>query len=241
MNIAYVRVSTVHQNEERQVKNLEKYGIDKWFIEKASAKTKDRPVLQQMIEFAREGDSVYVDDFSRASRSLQDLLEMVEIFNKNKVAFISVKENLDTSTPTGKLLLTMMGAINEFQRENLLERQREGIALAKENGKYKGRKEVPLPSNWNDIYPLYKNKVMPLNRTLEVLGLKKSTFYKFIEKYEKSNSYEYKSGDYEFHYEYGALVIRTVFKNRPIGMLPTAGLLNTYEEFEETCKSWMKN
>ncbi|EQB86561.1 hypothetical protein M918_13800 [Clostridium sp. BL8] len=152
MKVAYIRVSTIEQNEERQVKAMDNLGIEKYFNEKISAKDTNRPKLKELMDFVREGDIVYIKDFSRLARSTKDLLELVEYFNKKKVNLISLKENLDTSTPTGKLMVTMMGAINEFERTNLLERQREGIAIAKENGAYKGRKAIEYPSNWNEIY-----------------------------------------------------------------------------------------
>lgn len=142
MKIAYVRVSTVEQNEARQIEALKKYGIDKWFTEKVSAKDTNRPQLQAMLEFAREGDTVYIHDFSRLARSTSDLLKMVELLQAKGVHLVSNKESIDTSTPTGKLMLTMLGAIYEFERTNLLERQREGVAIAKTQGKYKGRKEI---------------------------------------------------------------------------------------------------
>ena len=104
MNIAYVRVSTVEQNEQRQTEGLKKYNIDKWFIEKVSGKNTNRPKLKEMLEFAREGDTIYIWDFSRLSRSVKDLLEIVEQLQDKKVHLVSVKENLDTSTPTGKLM-----------------------------------------------------------------------------------------------------------------------------------------
>ena len=136
--IAYVRVSTIEQNEARQVEELKKHDIQKWFIEKVSGKNTDRPELQKMLDYIREGDTVYVHDLSRLSRSTSDLLKLVEFFAKKKVELVSNKENIDSSTPTGKLMLTMIAAINEFERQNLLERQREGIAIAKREGKYKG-------------------------------------------------------------------------------------------------------
>ena len=105
MVVAYIRVSTVMQNEARQVEALEKFNIEKWFIEKVSAKDTNRPKLQEMLEFVREGDTVYIHDFSRLARSTKDLLEIVETLNNKGVALISNKENLDTSTPTGKLML----------------------------------------------------------------------------------------------------------------------------------------
>ena len=137
-NIAYVRVSTVEQNEERQLENLKKYDIDKWFIEKVSAKDTNRPELQNLLEYVREGDTVYIHDFTRLARSTKNLLELVELFEEKGVKLISTKENLNTSTATGKLMLTMIGAIAQFERENLIERQREGIAIAKKKGKFKG-------------------------------------------------------------------------------------------------------
>lgn len=142
MKIAYVRVSSADQNEARQVEALKKYDIEKWFVEKVSGKDMNRPELQRLLEFAREGDTVYVKDFSRLARSTKDLLELVERFKEKNIHLVSLKENLDTSTATGKLMLTMIAAINEFERENILERQREGIALAKQRGAYKGRKEI---------------------------------------------------------------------------------------------------
>ena len=121
MNIAYVRVSTIEQNEARQLEGLQKYNIDKWFTEKISAKDTNRPQLQLMLEFAREGDTIFIHDFSRLARSTKDLLDIVEKLKIKGVHLVSNKENIDTSTPTGKLMLTMIGAINEFERQNLLE------------------------------------------------------------------------------------------------------------------------
>ena len=152
MNIAYVRVSTIEQNEERQIKALEIYNIDKWFIEKVSGKDMKRLELISMLDFAREGDNIYIHDLSRLARSTADLLNIVETLNKKKINLISNKECIDTSTATGKLMLTMIGAINEFERQNLKERQAEGIEIAKAKGKYKGRKKIEYPSNWEEVY-----------------------------------------------------------------------------------------
>lgn len=99
-NIAYVRVSTAEQNEQRQVEALEKHNIDKWFIEKVSGKDTNRPKLKDMLDYIREDDTVFIHDFSRLARSTKDLLEIVELFNKKNVHMVSNKENLDTSTPT---------------------------------------------------------------------------------------------------------------------------------------------
>lgn len=137
MRVAYVRVSTEEQNEARQIEALKKHSIEKWFTEKISGKSMDRPQLQTMLDYVREGDTVYIHDFSRLARSTKDLLEIVERLQAKGVHLVSNKENLDTGTPTGKLMLTMIAAINEFERQNLLDRQREGITIAKRNGVYK--------------------------------------------------------------------------------------------------------
>lgn len=151
MKIAYVCVSSLEQNEARQIEALEKFGIDKWFKEKVSGKNTDRPQLQEMLAFAREGDTVYIHDFSRLARSTKDLLTLVETFQSRRITLISNKESIDTSTPTGKLMLTMIAAINEFERTNLLERQREGIAIAKRNGVYTGRKTISIDDKFQGI------------------------------------------------------------------------------------------
>lgn len=124
-NIAYKRCSTIDQNIERQTEILNKYNIDKSFEEKVSGKDTNRPELKAMLEYVREGDTVYIVDFSRLARNVKDLLDIVETLNSKGVKLVSVKENLDTATPQGKLMLTMLGAIYEFERAMILERQKE--------------------------------------------------------------------------------------------------------------------
>ena len=179
MIVGYVRVSTIEQNDGRQLVTMEKYNVDKIFQEKVSAKDTNRPKLQQMLDFVREGDTVVVHDFSRLARSTKDLLEIVEYLNNKKVHLVSAKENIDTSTPTGKLMLTMIGAINEFERTNLLERQREGIAIAKAEGKYKGRKEVKI-DNFEYHYNRYKNREVNKSQLAKELGISRPTLDKLI-------------------------------------------------------------
>lgn len=182
MKIAYVRVSTVEQNEARQIEALKKYGIDKWFTEKVSAKDTNRPQLQAMLEFAREGDTVYIHDFSRLARSTSDLLKMVELLQAKGVHLVSNKESIDTSTPTGKLMLTMLGAIYEFERTNLLERQREGVAIAKTQGKYKGRKEIKI-DDFGAQYQRYLNRELSKVQLAKELNISRPTLDKMIREY----------------------------------------------------------
>jgi len=159
---------------------MEKENISKYFTEKVSAKDAKRPKLIEMIEFARDGDIVFIKDFSRLARSTQDLLNIVKELEQKGVKLKSLKENLDSDTSTGKLMLTMIGAINEFERANMLERQREGIAIAKAKGAYKGRKEVEKPANWDEVYPRWKNRDLTAGKAMELLGLKRNTFYKLV-------------------------------------------------------------
>ena len=186
MRLAYIRVSTIDQNEQRQIEAMQKYNIEKWFTEKISAKDTNRPKLQELLEFARQGDTIYIHDFSRLARSTKDLLDIVEQLNKKEIRLVSNKENIDTSTPTGKLMLTMIGAINEFERMNLLERQREGIAIAKREGRYKGGKRKNV-TGFPDGYTQYKERKITKSALAVKLGISRPTLNKLILEYEQEN------------------------------------------------------
>ena len=184
-NVAYVRVSTFDQNEARQREALKDYGIDKWFIEKASGKDVNRPELQNMLEYVREDDTVYVEEFSRLGRSTADLLATVKAIESAGAKFKSLKENFDTSTPAGRLQMTMMAAIAEFERDMILERQREGIAIAKREGKYKGRKAVSVP-NIGDYHQKYMSRQGTKTSIAKELGISRTTLDKLFKEYEKN-------------------------------------------------------
>lgn len=179
-NIAYVRVSTVEQNEGRQVEMMKAHSIDKTFIEKASGKDTARPELMTMIDYARDGDTVYIESFSRLARNTIDLLNLIETLGNKGIKVVSLKEGLDSGTPTGKLMLTMIGAIATFERDNLLERQKEGIALAKAEGKYKGRKSKELPENFKTLYDQYKNREITKGKLAELCGVSRPVMDKLI-------------------------------------------------------------
>lgn len=181
MIVQYIRVSTIEQNEARQIEALKKYNAEKTYLEKISAKDTNRPKLQEMLEFVREGDIVVIHEFSRLARSTKDLLEIVEILNNKGVQLISNKENLDTSTPTGKLMLTMIGAIAEFERQQLLERQREGIAIAKREGKFKGRQVKNINEElFASCYAEYKLRKINKVQLAEKLGISRPTLDKLL-------------------------------------------------------------
>lgn len=187
-NIAYVRVSTVEQNEGRQIEMMKTRNIDETFIEKASGKDTDRPQLAAMIKYARSGDTIFIESFSRLARNTMDLLNLIEDMSNKGIKVVSIKEGLDTSTPTGKLMLTMIGAIATFERENLLERQREGIALAKAEGKYKGRRAKILPDNFEILYNQYKTREITKTRLAELCVVSRPVMDRLINEYEQQKT-----------------------------------------------------
>lgn len=138
--IGYARVSTETQELTAQLEQLNAAGVDRIFQEKASGVKHDRPQLAAMIDYVRDGDTVIVCKLDRIARSTKHLLEIVDTLEAKQVSFQVMNINLDTASPTGKLMLSMLAAIGQFEREMMLERQREGIKLAKEAGAYKGRK-----------------------------------------------------------------------------------------------------
>ena len=137
MLVGYIRVSTQEQNTVRQEVLLESLGVEILFIDKASGKNAERPELIRMMEFVRQGDTIVVESISRFARNTRDLLELVERLTAKGVEFVSKKESIDTSSPTGKFMLTVFGAVAELERAYILERQKEGIAVAKAKGIYK--------------------------------------------------------------------------------------------------------
>lgn len=191
MKVAYIRVSTIEQNTARQEEAMKGMGIEKTFIEKASAKDTNRPQLLSMIDFIREGDVVYVESFSRLARSTEDLLNIVKSIQEKGATIISLKEKFDLSTPTGKLMLTMMGAISTFEREVMLERQREGIAIAKAEGKYKGRRKIEITPEFVEAYKKYMNRELTVTDAIKELGIKsRTTWYKLVEEYKAQQEHQ---------------------------------------------------
>ena len=182
--IGYARVSTQEQNEGRQLAAFEEQGVDKVFIDKMSGKDTNRPELRKMLDYGREGDTLIVNEYSRLARSTQDLLSLVKQLTDKKVQVISLKENLDTSTPQGKLMLTVFAALAEFERELTLQRQREGIALAKEQGKYKGRQPIPFDEKQlhRECKKWVKGEQTAVD-TMNKLGMKPNRFYRIAKKY----------------------------------------------------------
>lgn len=182
MKVAYIRVSTEGQNTARQEEAMKSMGVEKCYIEKISGKNTDRPQLKAMMDFVRDGDTLIVESYSRLARSTHDLLEIVDALSKKGVSFVSLKENIDTSTPQGKLMLTIFAGLAQFERECLLQRQAEGIAIAKANGVYKGRKPVDTPDNWEEVIEEWKSGKISAVEAMKKTGLTKATFYRMAKR-----------------------------------------------------------
>ena len=156
VKVGYIRVSTYEQNPARQEVLMQELGVEKLFLDKLSGKNTKRPQLQAMLEYVREGDTVVIESLSRLGRSVKDLIEINEELTKKGVALESKKEKIETLTASGRLMFNVIASIAQFEREIMLERQREGIAIAKAAGKYKGRKEIAKPENWDEVISRWK-------------------------------------------------------------------------------------
>jgi len=182
MKIGYIRISTEEQNTARQEVLMQELEVEQVFIDKMSGKNTNRPELKRMMAFVRESDAVIVESISRFARNTRDLLELIEQLNEKNVVFISKKEAIDTNTPTGKFMLTVFGAVAELEREYILQRQREGIAIAKQQGKYLGRKPIELPDGYERVISLWRNGEITAVEAASKLGLKMRTFYRKFKK-----------------------------------------------------------
>ena len=179
MRVGYCRVSTAEQNTARQEVLLESLAVERLFLDKCSGKNTNRTALKEMLAFVREGDVVVVESISRLARNTKDLLGLIDTFAEQNVDFVSQKENIDTTTPTGKFILTVFGAIAELDRDYILQRQAEGIAIAKANGVYKGRKPIDCP-DFDKVYEQVQSGVITATRAWNLLGLSKSSWYRRV-------------------------------------------------------------
>lgn len=178
--IGYARVSTKDQNEGRQIELFKGYNVEKIYLDKMSGKSKDRPELLKMMEYVREGDMLVVESISRFARNTRDLLELIDQLDRKGVQFVSLKENIDTATLTGKFMLTIFGAVSELERGYILERQREGIELAKKEGRKLGRPKVKADESFERYYNMVLNNEITATEAMKKCGLKKTTWYKMV-------------------------------------------------------------
>lgn len=179
LKIGYVRVSTQEQNTIRQEKLMEQLGVEQVYIDRTSGKNLQRPQLQTMMEYVRKGDTVVVESISRFARNTRDLLELIDQLNTKGVIFVSQKEAIDTDTPTGKFMLTIFGAVAELERAYILQRQREGIEIAKERGVYKGRKPLDRPE-FSAVATRWRKGEITAAEAMRRLNMSSSTFYRKI-------------------------------------------------------------
>lgn len=185
MKVFYARCSTVEQNEARQIQTAAEIGADKVFLDKASGKNIDRPELKKMMEFVREGDTLYCSDFSRLARNTRDLLSIVEQLQAKRVQFVSMKESIDTGTPQGRFMLTVFGAMAELERETILQRQKEGIAVAKAAGKYKGRQKQAIDTErFKAVCKQWRAGEITAVKAMELTQLKANTFYRRVKEFD---------------------------------------------------------
>ena len=181
MRVGYIRCSTIEQNEARQLKMMEEQNAERLFIDKASGKNTDRKAFKEMMAFVRAGDTVIVESISRIARNTRDLLSIVSDLTEKDVEFVSLKENMDTTTPQGRFMLTVFGALAELERENILERQREGIEIAKSEGKYKGRKPVEVDEKrFKEACARWRSGEITATAAMQEVGLKPNTFYRRV-------------------------------------------------------------
>lgn len=184
LKIGYIRVSTLEQNTARQEVIMQDLHVEKVFIDKISGKNTDRPNLKEMMNFVRNGDTVIVESISRFARNTRDLLELVDQLVAKNVQFVSMKEKIDTSTPSGKFMLTVFGAVSQLERDYILQRQKEGIAIARTQGKYKGRKRK-YNSTFDNIFEKWERKEISAVKAMKILHISKSSFYRYANERKK--------------------------------------------------------
>lgn len=183
--IGYARCSTADQNPARQEQILKEAGCEKIFLDMLSGKDRNRPELKKMLDYVREDDVLYVESISRLARSTRDLLTIVDELTEKGVHFVSQKESIDTTTPQGKFMLTVFAAMAELEREQIKQRQAEGIAIAKAQGKYKGRQPKQYDHYlFEQLYKEWKAGEITQKYMCKKLGMAQRTLYKYIKQYE---------------------------------------------------------
>ena len=179
MIYGYARVSTADQNLDRQRDMLEKYGVDKIFCEKMSGTKKHRPELDKLLSILQEGDVVVIESLSRLGRSVKNLADLLDTFNERKLRLISLKETIDTTSSTGKLLFTILSSLAQFERDVLVERTREGLNAARARGRCGGRPKTDA-TTLNKAIALYNTKQYSIKEIGELTGVSKSALYRAI-------------------------------------------------------------
>lgn len=187
MKIGYARVSTQEQELNRQLDMLINYGVEKIYKEKITGTKKDRPELNRMKDALRKGDTVVIESLSRLGRSTKDLLSIIEEWEEQGIKVVSLKEQIDTNTPTGKLLLTVLSAISQFERDITVQRTNEGLKAARARGRKGGRPKTDTKAVEKAI-KLYEAQTHSIKEITELCGISQATLYRAIKaKKEKEN------------------------------------------------------
>jgi len=184
----YIRVSSTDQNEDRQLISMQELGIlaERIFIDKQSGKNMARPNLQRLLSTVKRGDTVIVESVSRFARNTRDLLELIDKLTANGIEFVSQKEHIDTTTPTGKFMLTVFGAVAELERGYILERQAEGITAAKARGVKFGGPRKEMPGNFGELVKAWEDRQIRTKEVLKLCGICRSTFYTRLKEHRQS-------------------------------------------------------
>lgn len=177
----YARVSTQDQDLNRQLDMLKNYNCTETLTEKMSGVKKDRPELNRLQDKVRKGDTIVIESFSRLGRSTKDLIELVDFFENKGVKIISIKENFDTTTPQGKLMLTVFQAFSQFERDLIVQRTKEGLASARARGRKGGRPKVK-EKNIKQAIKLYNSMEYSISEIVKISGVSQSTLYRYINK-----------------------------------------------------------
>ena len=175
----YARVSTDSQNLDRQLDALKNYGIDKLYCEKMSGTKKSRPELDSLLSEIHEGDTIVIESLSRLGRSVKNLSELMELFNEKNIRLVSLKETIDTTSSTGRLLFTILSSLAQFERDVLAERTREGLNAARARGRCGGRPKTNEASVKKAV-ALYRTKQYTLKEIRELTGVSANTLYRAI-------------------------------------------------------------
>lgn len=183
MKIGYARVSTDQQNLDRQLDMLNEYGCEKIITEKYTGTKSDRDGLKALQEVARAGDTIVVESLSRLGRKTLDILALVEQFHDEGITFVSLKENFDTSTPTGKAMFSMMAVISQLERDLTVQRINEGLASAKKRGKRLGRPKVDK-NKLEQAIKYHESNNYSIKEIEKLTGISKATMYRELNKRE---------------------------------------------------------
>lgn len=189
MKFGYARVSTKQQNLDRQIDWLKKQGCEEIFVEKESGTIANRPELMRMMDKLRDGDTVYFESFSRLGRSTKDLIDLVEKFRSKNINLVSSKENFDTSTPQGMLMLTLFQALAQFEREVIVERTKDGLAAARARGRSGGRPKSDK-QQIEKALKMYDAKTFAIQDILDTCNISKTTLYKYVRERESAGNDE---------------------------------------------------